>query len=183
MLLSFNIPWNLFKRKITPSFFVKWFILVYFIWFVSSLLWMACRWHYWIFLHFLCNQSWQGTKSPKCIPGFCSSDYPGFTMVLDSPLPQFGPIWRKKSLSGRHFFLVRATMNIKPVLKSSWTKLKHRRCTKRPGELKHINILVLKKSILKKTKKNMETKKLQTLYTSHSLVLPIGHLKQFSLSL
>ena len=75
------------------------------------------------------------------------------TMVLDSPLPQFGPIWRKKSLSGRHFFLVRATMNIKPVLKSSWTKLKHRRCTKRPGELKHINILVLKKSILKKTKK------------------------------
>ena len=105
------------------------------------------------------------------------------TMVLDSPLPQFGPIWRKKSLSGRHFFLVRATMNIKPVLKSSWTKLKHRRCTKRPGELKHINILVLKKSILKKTKKNMETKKLQTLYTSHSLVLPIGHLKQFSLSL
>merc|ERR1712074_370927 len=77
-----------------------------------------------------------------------------FTMVLDSPLPQFGPIWRKKSLSGRHFFLVRATMNIKPVLKSSWTKLKHRRCTKRPGELKHINILVLKKSILKKQKKH-----------------------------
>ena len=105
------------------------------------------------------------------------------TMVLDSPLPQFGPIWRKKSLSGRHFFLVRATMNIKPVLKSSWTKLKHRRCTKRPGELKHINILVLKKSILKKTKKNMETKKLQTFFTSHSPVLPIGHLKQFSLSL
>ena len=81
------------------------------------------------------------------------------TMVLDSPLPQFGPIWRKKSLSGRHFFLVRATMNIKPVLKSSWTKLKHRRCTKRPGELKHINILVLKKSILKKTKKKHGNKK------------------------
>ncbi len=80
-------------------------------------------------------------------------------MVLDSPLPQFGPIWRKKSLSGRHFFLVRATMNIKPVLKSSWTKLKHRRCTKRPGELKHINILVLKKSILKKTKKKHGNKK------------------------
>ena len=111
------------------------------------------------------------------------TQHTALTMVLDSPLPQFGPIWRKKSLSGRHFFLVRATMNIKPVLKSSWTKLKHRRCTKRPGELKHINILVLKKSILKKTKKNMETKKLQTLYTSHSLVLPIGHLKQFSLSL
>ena len=103
-----------------------------------------------------------------------------FWIVHFPNLDRFGA---KKVWAEGTFFLVRATMNIKPVLKSSWTKLKHRRCTKRPVELKHINILVLKKSILKKTKKNMETKKLQTLYTSHSLVLPIGHLKQFSLSL
>ena len=102
---------------------------------------------------------------------------------MRSGVPQGSILDQKKKFDWKVLFLVRATMNIKPVLKSSWTKPKHRRCTKWPVELKHINILVLKKSILKKTKKNMETKKLQTLYTSHSLVLPIGHLKQFSLSL
>ena len=44
------------------------------------------------------------------------------TLVLHSPLPQFGPIWRKKSLSGRHFFLVIVTAKIKPVLKHTWTE-------------------------------------------------------------
>ena len=44
------------------------------------------------------------------------------TLVLHSPLPQFGPIRRKKSLSGRHFFLLIVTAKIKPVLKHTSTE-------------------------------------------------------------
>jgi len=71
----------------------------------------------------------------------------------------------------------RATVNIKPVLKSSWAKFEHRRCPKWPGGLKHITISYFPKSIIYIPKKNMKTKKFPTLGTSHALVLPKGLLE------